>query len=123
MAPKNQIVGQPFWITSLKSKKIVHKWRSQEASILVGTKTVETDNPSLTTRLWKGNNPLRIVIDKDLKLDKTLNIFNQASTTIVFNQTLNKVSETVQYVKINFSLIHQEMMKTLYDKGIHSLII
>ena len=64
-----------------------------------------------------------VSIDKDLKLDKTLNIFNQASTTIVFNQTLNKVSKTVQYVKINFSLIHQEIMKTLHDKGVHSLIV
>lgn len=123
IAPKDQIIGQPFWISSPESKKIVHKWRSQEASILIGTKTVEMDNPSLTTRLWKGNNPLRIVLDKDLRLDKNSNVFNNETRTIVFNQKLNKVIGSNEHITIDFNLIHQEIMTSLYKKRIHSLII
>ena len=68
IAPLEQESGKPFWITSPESKKRVHKWRTEEAAILVGTKTVELDNPSLTARLWKGEQPLRVVIDKSMKL-------------------------------------------------------
>ena len=69
IAPAKQKLGEPFWITSEESKTLVHKWRSQESSILIGTNTAKLDNPSLTVRLWNGNSPLRIVIDENLKLN------------------------------------------------------
>ena len=55
--------GQPTWITNTLAKKLVHKWRRQEQSILVGTNTAIKDNPSLTLREWEGNDPVRILID------------------------------------------------------------
>ena len=64
IAPKNQ--KESFWMTSKDSKKLVHKWRSQEDSILVGRKTTEIDNPKLTVRKCDGENPIRVVIDKNL---------------------------------------------------------
>lgn len=57
------------WISSFKSRRLVHKLRSEYDAVLVGRNTVEYDNPSLTVRHVKGRNPYRIVIDKDLKLD------------------------------------------------------
>ena len=87
-APLDQEKGKPFWITSPESKKRVHKWRTEEAAILVGTKTVELDNPSLTARLWKGKQPLRVVIDKSMKLNSSLNTFNNAAKTLVFSKLL-----------------------------------
>ena len=51
------------------TKILVHKWRAEEDAILVGRNTVENDNPELTVREYKGNNPIRIVIDPDLKLN------------------------------------------------------
>lgn len=58
------------------SNKLVHKWRSEEAAILVGTNTALMDNPSLTNRLWSGKSPIRLVIDMDLRLPKHLQLFN-----------------------------------------------
>ena len=57
-------------MTCEKSKKLVHSWRAEEDAILVGRKTVVSDNPSLTVRMCEGKNPLRIVIDKELKLNE-----------------------------------------------------
>ena len=123
IAPAKQKVGEPFWITSVESKTLVHKWRSQESSILIGTNTAKLDNPSLTVRLWNGNNPLRIVIDENLNLNNNLNIFNNTAKTLVFNNKKNIVFDNIEYCMIDFNSIHQEIMKTLYNKCVHSLII
>jgi diaminohydroxyphosphoribosylaminopyrimidine deaminase/5-amino-6-(5-phosphoribosylamino)uracil reductase len=123
IAPLKQKIGEPFWITSIESKTLVHKWRSQESSLLIGTNTAELDNPSLTVRLWKGNNPLRIVIDKNLKLNNSLNIFNNSAKSLVFNDVKNFIIDNIEYCMIDFSSVHLEIMKTLYNKGVHSLII
>ena len=66
IAPKDQ--KKPFWMTSNESRKLTHKWRSEEEAILVGRITAEKDNPSLTVREVTGKNPMRIVIDKNLTL-------------------------------------------------------
>ena len=123
IAPTKQKLGEPFWITSKESKTLVHKWRSQESSILIGANTAKLDNPSLTVRLWNGNNPLRIVIDENLKLNNNLNIFNNSAKTLVFNNKKNIVFDNIEYCMIDFNSIHQEIMKSLYNKGVHSLII
>ena len=123
IAPEKQKLGEPFWITSKESKTLVHKWRSQESSILIGANTAKLDNPSLTVRLWYGNNPLRIVIDENLKLNNNLNIFNNSAKTLVFNNKKNIVFDNIEYCMIDFNSIHQEIMKSLYNKGVHSLII
>ena len=71
------------------TNRLVHKWRSEEASILIGTNTALKDNPSLTTRLWQGKNPVRIIIDRELQLPSKLNVFNNESKTIIFNLIKN----------------------------------
>ena len=81
-----KIRTKPFWMTSSDSKKLVHQWRAEEDAILVGRITAEKDNPSLTVREVEGNNPIRIVIDKDLKLSTDFNLFNNDAKTIIFNQ-------------------------------------
>lgn len=73
-------------ITNNLTNRIVHKWRSEEAAILVGTNTALIDNPQLNNRLWHGNNPIRLVIDLDLKLPLQLNLFDGKQTTLVFNR-------------------------------------
>ena len=110
IAPLTQETGKPFWITSPTAKKLVHKWRTEEASILVGTRTAEKDNPSLTARLWKGNQPIRLVIDKDLKLSKELNIFNSETNTIVFTEIENISTNTIEYCKIDFDKLHTYLL-------------
>ncbi|MDB2442542.1 RibD family protein, partial [Flavobacteriales bacterium] len=123
IAPLDQEKGKPFWITSPESKKRVHKWRTEEAAILVGTKTVELDNPSLTARLWEGDQPLRVVIDKSIKLNSSLNAFNDAAKTLVFTKEHIENTKTTTYQKIHFKHTENELLNELYKREIHSVII
>ncbi|MEO7768510.1 MAG: bifunctional diaminohydroxyphosphoribosylaminopyrimidine deaminase/5-amino-6-(5-phosphoribosylamino)uracil reductase RibD, partial [Ferruginibacter sp.] len=93
--------GSRLMISNEITNREVHKWRSREASILVGTNTASKDNPSLTTRLWPGHHPLRLVIDKELKLPRTLSLFDGKVKTIVFNSILHKPGDQVGYYKIS----------------------
>ncbi|MBR4268059.1 MAG: bifunctional diaminohydroxyphosphoribosylaminopyrimidine deaminase/5-amino-6-(5-phosphoribosylamino)uracil reductase RibD [Bacteroidales bacterium] len=102
-----------------------HKWRSEEDAILVGRKTASVDNPSLTNRLWTGKNPVRVVLDKSLKLSKNLNLFDDSVTTIVFTEhdVTESCSKTV-YRKIDFSNnLAQNILTALDDMKIQSLIV
>lgn len=121
IAPKNQT--EPFWMTSNKSKKLVHKWRSEEDSILVGRITAEKDNPSLTVREVSGENPIRLVIDKDLKLSENLNLFNSESETIIFNKIKSDKLSKNNYIKINFNDMINNILKELYKQKIQSVIV
>ena len=123
IAPKDQEPGKPLWISSAASKKLVHRWRTEEASILVGTRTVELDNPMLTARLWKGNPPLRLVIDKDLRLPDTLHVFDDSVKTLVFTEKFKDNNTSTEYLCINFNILQKEVMDALYQRNIHSVII
>ena len=123
IAPTNQKKGKPFWITSQDSKTYVHKWRTEEASILVGRRTAEMDNPFLTARKWKGNQPLRLVIDPELKLSKNLNLFDDKSETWVFSKKIKENNLTNKFIQIPFEYSLQEMMLILYKKEISSILV
>ena len=121
IAPINQ--NKPFWMTSEQSKKLVHKWRSEEDSILVGTNTVNLDNPSLTVRLSDGKNPIRVIIDRNISLDANYKIFNSDSKTIIFNEKKTYNTKTNYYIKVNFNSLIEEMLKELYKLNIISIIV
>ena len=123
IAALNQKKGKPFWITSPESKILVHKWRTEEAAILVGTATAEQDNPELSARLWDGNQPLRLVIDRSLKLSPNLKIFDAQANTIVFTENTHDNHEFKIIQNIPFKSVPTEMMLELYKRNIHSIII
>ncbi len=113
MAPKMKTEKKPIWITNTYSRQLVHKWRAEEQAILIGTNTVIEDNPSLTARNWKGNNPIRIVIDRAHKLSKGFNVFDDTAETYIISEK-----------NINFSNpIAQQICDILYSKKINSIII
>ena len=113
IAPKTKDSQQPIWITNEISRQLVHKWRAEEHSILVGTNTVLEDNPSLTVRDWAGQNPIRIVLDRDFKLEKDSNVFNKESETLVISNH-----------DIDFNgKIASQICSFLYKKDIQSIII
>lgn len=74
---------QPYWISNPYSQQLVHQWRSQEQAILVGTNTVLADNPKLNVRHWKGKNPIRIVLDRELKIGKKHHVMDGSVKTII----------------------------------------
>ena len=121
IAPRNQT--KPFWMTSSDSKKLVHKWRAEEDAILVGRITAEKDNPSLTVREVEGSNPIRIVIDKDLKLSADFNLFNNDAKTIIFNQIKSEKNNSNNYIKINFNNLTKNILQELHKQNIQSVII
>lgn len=79
-------------ISNETSNRLVHKWRGEEAAILVGTNTALNDDPALTARLWPGKDPVRGVIDKELKLPAHLKLFDGSTETIVFNYLKKKIT-------------------------------
>lgn len=115
--------GRVF-ISNEFSNRLVHKWRSEEAAILVGTNTALQDDPSLTTRLWPGNNPLRLVIDKELKLPKSLKLFDGSTKTIVFNYKKQSDTDNLVYQKLNKEEnVLTQILSSLYQQQIQSLIV
>jgi diaminohydroxyphosphoribosylaminopyrimidine deaminase/5-amino-6-(5-phosphoribosylamino)uracil reductase len=106
------------------TNRLVHKWRSEEAAVLVGTNTALMDDPELTTRLWEGHNPIRIVVDMELKLPPSLRIFNGEAKTIVFNKIKNEESDTLLFYQVteDVSLVHQ-ITNALYQLKIQSVIV
>lgn len=124
IAPLNRDEQKPVWITNEKSRQMVHKWRAEEHAILVGTNTVREDNPKLTIRNWSGENPIRIVLDRQLKLSKDLNVFDGSVLTIVLTEKERESSEYIQYERIDFSKdLPWQISKVLYKHKIQSVII
>lgn len=111
-------------ITNELTDRLVHKWRSEEAGIMAGTNTVASDDPQLTNRLWKGNNPVRIVIDKELRLPESLRIFDGTVKTVVFNFIRHGEEDNILYYQVaeDVNLVHQ-VVNSLYQMKILSVII
>ncbi|MBN2613936.1 MAG: bifunctional diaminohydroxyphosphoribosylaminopyrimidine deaminase/5-amino-6-(5-phosphoribosylamino)uracil reductase RibD [Bacteroidales bacterium] len=113
------------WISNETSRMLVHKWRSEEQAIMIGTNTAKIDNPRLNTRYWWGKSPLRVVIDKRLSLSGQLHIFDRQVQTIIINELKNDVSGTnLEYVKINSDInFLPQLMNVFYERGIQSVIV
>ena len=111
------------WISGESSRQLVHKWRSEEDGILVGAKTVAHDNPQLNVRDWTGRNPVRIVIDRFLKLDNKLNVFDKKQKTILYNLIRNEEHPNLNIVRIDEDGFVFNLVKDLYKKKIQSVII
>jgi diaminohydroxyphosphoribosylaminopyrimidine deaminase / 5-amino-6-(5-phosphoribosylamino)uracil reductase len=111
-------------ITNAFTNRLVHKWRSEESSILVGTNTALMDDPELTARLWPGKSPVRLVIDMDLKLPSHLKLFNGQTKTIVFNKIKHEESSDLSFYRVteDVSLVHQ-ITNALYQLKILSVIV
>jgi diaminohydroxyphosphoribosylaminopyrimidine deaminase / 5-amino-6-(5-phosphoribosylamino)uracil reductase len=109
-------------ISNEYSNRLVHKWRSEEAAILVGTNTALHDDPWLTTRLWQGKNAARVVIDKELKLPSTLKIFNADAKTFVYNLTKNSIEENLVYLKLENENFADQMLQSLFEMNIQSIM-
>lgn len=116
---------KPIWITNLYSRQLVHKWRSEEQAILVGTQTVIDDNPKLNTRDWSGNNPVRVVLDKNNRIAKESFVFDNSVKTIVFTKSTTALStENTNFEIIDFDQnIIPQILDVLHQNQIQSIII
>jgi len=117
--------GSQFWITGSESRQLVHQWRTEEDAILVGKHTAAIDDPKLDSRLWPGRSPKRIVIDRKLELRTDLNLFDQSTETIVFNEIKTDVVGKIKYIALeDFDrFVPQYILFQLYLQDIQSVII
>ncbi|OYX81218.1 MAG: riboflavin biosynthesis protein RibD [Flavobacteriales bacterium 32-34-25] len=125
MAPMERNEQKPVWITNQYSRQLVHKWRSEEQAILVGTQTAIDDNPKLDVRDWTGNNPVRLVLDKNNRIPKESFLLDNQIKTIVFCQTnINPNQENLIFERIDFEQnIASQISETLFKHQIQSVII
>lgn len=113
IAPITKEKKEPVWITNEYSRQLVHKWRSEEQAILIGTQTAIDDNPSLTTRDWLGNHPIRIVLDQNNRISKENHIFDTLAKTLSITKDDFSFSDNLALKTVNY----------LFDKNIQSVII
>ncbi|MDV3310636.1 MAG: bifunctional diaminohydroxyphosphoribosylaminopyrimidine deaminase/5-amino-6-(5-phosphoribosylamino)uracil reductase RibD [Cyclobacteriaceae bacterium] len=111
------------WISDKVSRQLVHRWRAEEDAILVGSGTAEADNPRLTVRDWTGRNPIRILIDRKLRLGSPLHLFDGAVQTIVYNTIKSEETKGVVRVKLSEQDFLNEMMADLHSRNVQSLIV
>jgi diaminohydroxyphosphoribosylaminopyrimidine deaminase/5-amino-6-(5-phosphoribosylamino)uracil reductase len=123
--------GESKWITSLESRRYVHRLRSKVDAVLTAIGTVKADDPELTVRLVKGRSPVRVVIDPELEIPPQAKVLRTPPTTIIFTKTevRNPTSdlsfpEGVEVEYFNSERLDlKEAMKSLYRRGITSVMI
>ena len=116
--------SKPIQISNSDSKKLLHLWRSQEQAILIGTNTALLDNPQLTVREVNGKNPLRITIDKWLRIPKQFNLFDKSTPTLIFTSADGANDTNLEFVKIDFDKkVIPQILEELHDRNIQSVMI
>lgn len=128
VSPLHKDVNRPVWISNAPSQQLVHKWRSEEHAILVGTNTAIADNPKLDVRSWGGESPIRVVLDKNLRIPKSNSLFDESIKTIVCttvsNAEKNTSTDNLIFEGIDFSKnVIDALCHVLMKHQIQSIII
>lgn len=112
------IISNPY------TNRLVHKWRSEEAGILIGTNTALQDNPFLNTRNWAGPDPVRLIVDLSLRLPSTLKIFDKKQKTVIFNTIQYEDLGNLLYYKIDKEVsVVSSVLKACFDLQIQSILV
>jgi diaminohydroxyphosphoribosylaminopyrimidine deaminase/5-amino-6-(5-phosphoribosylamino)uracil reductase len=116
--------NERLFITNEFTNRIVHKWRSEEMGILVGTNTAFFDNPELTNRLWNGKSPVRLIVDMHLRLPSSLKVFDEQQPTIIFNTLQHDEEKKIKYYQVteDVSIVHQ-ILNACYQNNVQSIIV
>ena len=112
----------PIWITNRYSRQLVHQWRAEEQAILIGTQTAIDDNPRLDIRNWTGENPFRLVLDRNRRISKENHIFGKSAKTILISDTVHDGENAA--CSIDFTAdIAPQICRIMFDEQLHSVII
>ncbi|MFB9861863.1 bifunctional diaminohydroxyphosphoribosylaminopyrimidine deaminase/5-amino-6-(5-phosphoribosylamino)uracil reductase RibD [Rufibacter immobilis] len=115
---------QPCQISGPLAKQLVHKWRTEEQAILVGTRTALFDNPQLNVRHWPGPAPLRIAIDKQLQIPASHHLLDDGHPTLVY--TLQEKASTAHTEFISLSPdadFLEQLLTDLYKRNVQSVLV
>jgi diaminohydroxyphosphoribosylaminopyrimidine deaminase/5-amino-6-(5-phosphoribosylamino)uracil reductase len=111
------------WISGALSRQLVHKWRAEEDAVLVGTNTAQYDNPRLSVRDWTGRNPLRLVIDRHLRLPPKLHLFDGSLPTLCYNSVRDGAQPNLEYVRVREGDFLANMMGNLHYRRVQSIMV
>jgi len=116
--------AKPNWISNKYSRQLVHKWRTEEDAILIGTNTAINDNPKLDIRNWSGKNPVRVVLDKSLRIPSNYDLFDETIQTIVITEKKGNPKNNILFEQIDFSKdVAQQISSVLYNHNLQSVLI
>jgi len=111
------------WISNVTSRQRAHQWRAEEDAVLVGTRTAQVDNPRLNVRDWSGRNPVRVVIDRSLRLDESLNLFDQSQPTLCYNLKKQEEKSNLTYIKLEKDSFLMSLLLDLTRRNIRSVMV
>ncbi len=114
----------PVLLSSAETLRRVHRLRSEVAAIMVGTRTALLDNPSLTVRHWTGHSPVRMVLDRTLKLPAGSHLLDGTVRTVVFTAVEAESRPNVEYVRVDFGQeVLPQVLRYLYVQKLNSLMV
>jgi diaminohydroxyphosphoribosylaminopyrimidine deaminase/5-amino-6-(5-phosphoribosylamino)uracil reductase len=111
------------WISNEYSRQLVHRWRTEEDGVLAGTRTVLHDNPMLNVRDWSGRNPVRIIIDRFLKLSHKLHVFDATQRTLCYNLLKHEEHKNLSLIRIDEQNFLSNLLTDLHKHQIQSVIV
>ncbi|MFO7824248.1 MAG: bifunctional diaminohydroxyphosphoribosylaminopyrimidine deaminase/5-amino-6-(5-phosphoribosylamino)uracil reductase RibD [Cyclobacterium sp.] len=111
------------WISSALSRQLVHRWRTEEDAIMVGTHTAHYDNPRLNVRDWTGKDPIRVLIDRQLRLSPELNLFDDSQHTLIYNYKQEKTIGQTYWIQVKEPFGLHALLEDLQQKGVQSLLV
>lgn len=118
------LTTQPVRFSTSVTRRYLHKLRSEISAIMVGTNTAISDNPSLTVRHWMGNSPVRVVLDRNLRIPASHHLLDGEVQTYVFTEKTAENRKNVEYVRIDFSTtLIQGVLSFLFERGLNSLLV
>lgn len=111
------------WISGKASRQLVHQWRADEDAIMVGTNTAHYDDPKLNVRGVSGSDPLRVVIDRELRLDKGLQLFDGSQATVCYNSRKSESHKNLDYVKLPEENFLEQLFADLHKRKVQSVLV
>lgn len=122
---KGAFMQGPTWITGDDERILVHKWRAEEHSVIIGDRTAVIDNPGLDVRYWSGNNPVRVVLSETGKLPHNLKLLKDEMFTILFTYCETEINgNNIEIVRLNRNGDGlQQILSELAKRDIQSLLV
>jgi len=110
------------WISHPHTQKLTHSWRGQEMAILTGSRTINLDNPSLTTRAYPGKNPLRIVLERINEIRPDSKVLIDKHPTLIFNPLKSEKQANKEWIQAPADSSLSFVLTELYNRNVQSLI-
>lgn len=112
------------FISNPVTQMLNHKERGRFDAIMVGAHTVVCDNPSLTQRYYVGDNPLRVILSSESKLDSSAKVFNNDARSILFTRNRDVTYPNAETIILREDMdLVTDMLNNLYKRNVTSLIV